>query len=246
MTNQILALLSTFLISLVSLLGVFSLSIKPKKLQGILIYLVSFAVGAMFGDAFIHLIPEAYQNIPSLAPLYLLFGILLFFLLEKLVKWHHCHKIDCEEHFRPIASMNLIGDSLHNLVDGLLLGATFLVSIPIGLSTALAVLAHEIPQEIGDFGVLLHGGYSLKKALWFNFLSALMAMMGVLFSLILGPVIKDYNLALTAITAGGFIYIAGSDLIPELHHESSLKKALAQFFMIILGIVTTLALILVE
>jgi len=246
MLNQILAIFSTLIISLVSLLGVVTLSVKPKKLQGVLIYLVSCAVGAMFGDAFIHLVPEAYGKLENKAPFYILFGVLFFFVLEKLVKWHHCHKIDCKEHFRPVASMNLGGDGLHNLVDGLLIGATFLVGIPVGLSTALAVLAHEIPQEIGDFAILLHGGYSVKKALFYNFLSALTAMLGVLLSLLLGPVLKGYDVIVTAITAGGFIYIAGSDLIPELHHEESLKKAFKQLLAILLGIGAMFALTFLE
>ena len=232
------AIISVVLISLTSLVGVATLSIKRKKLQQVFIYLVSFAVGALFGDAFLHLIPEAFRElgIGLNTSLLVLVGIVLFFALEKFVHWQHCHKVDCDEHERPITTMNLIGDGFHNLLDGMLIGASFMASVPLGIATSLAVLAHEIPQEIGDFGVLLHGGFSVKKALFYNFLSALAAMVGVVLTLALGSHIEGFGIFLLPITAGGFIYIAGSDLIPELHHGQSPQKSLKQLISILLGI----------
>jgi zinc and cadmium transporter len=142
--------------------------------------------------------------------------------------------------------MNLIGDGVHNLIDGMLIGASYCVSIPIGIATTLAVVLHEIPQEIGDFGVLVHGGLSVKKALAFNFLSAVTAILGALISLVIGPHLADYSLSLLPITAGGFIYIAGSDLIPELQHEVKLSNSILQFSSIILGVGVMALLVLLE
>lgn len=141
-----------------------------------------------------------------------------------------------ENHPHPVVYMNLIGDGAHNLIDGMLIGASYLVSIPIGISTTIAVVLHEIPQEIGDFGVLVNGGLTVRKALFFNFLTALAAVVGVMISLIVGPFIKDYASFMLPITAGGFLYIAGSDLIPELHHENELRDSFWQLFSILLGV----------
>ena len=239
MLNGIFAIGSTIAVSLVSLAGIISLSIKPQKLQNILLYLVSLSVGVLFGDAFIHLIPESYakNNNELTVSLLILVGILLFFILEKFIHWRHCHRGGCDEHSRrPIAAMNIAGDALHNLIDGMLIGASYLAGLPIGISTTMAVILHEIPQEIGDFGVLMHGGFSVNKALFFNFLSALMAVLGAMISLIIGTAVAGYTNALLPITAGGFIYIAGSDLIPELHHDSRPAQALRQLAAILLGI----------
>jgi len=142
--------------------------------------------------------------------------------------------------------MNLIGDGVHNLIDGMLIGASYTVSIPIGIATTLAVILHEIPQEIGDFGVLLHAGLSIKKAFAFNFLSALTAILGAIISLFAGSHIEGYSSILLPITAGGFIYIAGSDLIPELQYECKLSTSVQQFIAIILGVGIMALLVLLE
>jgi zinc and cadmium transporter len=232
------ALLSTFIISLASLVGLISLAIKPEKLQPFIIYMVSFAVGALFGDAFIHLIPEAFSKTQNslTVSLLILLGIVVFFSLEKFIRWRHCHEGDCGEHNRSLTVMNLVGDGLHNLIDGLLIGAGYLVSIPIGFTTTLAVLAHELPQEIGDLGVLIHSGYSVKKALVLNFISALIAVVGTGLSLVIGLRVQDYASYLLALTAGGFIYIAGADLIPELHTHTRPDKSVKQLLAILLGV----------
>ena len=213
---------------------------KKEKLERMTLFLVSFAVGGLFGDAFIHLLPESYESlgIRLTTSLYIIAGILIFFILEKFIRWRHCHIPASDHHVPPVVALNLIGDGVHNLIDGIIIGASFSASVPLGIATTLAVILHEIPQEIGDFGVLIHGGLTVKKALLFNFLSALTALAGVLISLLIGQYLKNYTLILIPITAGGFLYIAGSDLIPELHHGCDIKisTAVGQFAAIVLGI----------
>ncbi len=231
-------IISVFIVSLTSFVGVFTLSMKQEKIKQASTLLVSFAAGALFGDAFIHLLPESFAKLgPGLATsLFIILGILLFFILEKFLRWRHCHLPPSQEHTHPLITMNLVGDAIHNFIDGLLIGATYMVSLPVGMATTLAIILHEIPQEIGDFGVLVHGGFSIKKALLFNFFSAIIAVLGAIISLLVGPHVENYAISLLPITAGGFIYIAGSDLIPELKHECEAKPSLQQFLLIILGV----------
>ena len=234
------SIVSVVLVSLISLIGVFTLSLKRERLERITLILVSFAAGGLFGDAFIHLLPESYEKlgIRLTTSLYILTGILIFFILEKFIRWRHCHIPRPANHVHPVVTLNLIGDGVHNLIDGMIIGASFSASVPLGITTTLAVILHEIPQEIGDFGVLIHGGLMVNKALLFNFLSALAAVAGALISLFIGQHLKNYTLILIPITAGGFLYIAGSDLIPELHHGCDIKisTAVGQFAAIVLGI----------
>ena len=232
------SLASVILVSLISLVGVFTLFIKTERLKNILLFMVSFSVGALFGDAFIHLLPESFERLGKnlITSLYIILGVLIFFVLEKFICWRHCHIPTSREHPHPVVFMNLVGDGLHNLFDGMVIAAGYLVSTTIGITTTLAVILHEIPQEIGDFGILVHGGLSRKKALFFNFLSAIVAIFGTLISLTIGPQVKNYSFILLPITAGGFIYMAGSDLIPELHKEVKLSKSLIQFISIVTGI----------
>lgn len=240
------SLLAVVIVSIISLVGVFTLSLRENKLRQILLFLVSFAVGGLFGDAFIHLIPEAFEKLNNnmAVALLILLGILIFFILEKFVRWRHCHLPTTENHPHPVVFMNLIGDAVHNLIDGMIIAASFLISFPIGLATTLAVILHEIPQEIGDFSILIHGGLSINRALFLNFLSALMALLGAVISLVIGPYVKDYALIVMPITAGGFIYMAGSDLIPSLHDECDPKRSGIQFLAILLGIAVMLLLLL--
>jgi len=244
------SLVSVIAVSLISLIGVFTLALKRDTLSKILLFLVSFAVGGLFGDTFIHLLPEAFTKLGAnlTTSLYIIAGILIFFILEKFIRWRHCHVPSSEGHLHPVVTLNLIGDGVHNLIDGMIIAASFSVSIPIGVATTLAVILHEIPQEIGDFGVLVHGGLPVKKALFFNFLSAITAILGALISLIIGPYIKGYTVSIIPITAGGFLYIAGSDLIPELHEGFDIKISTAvwQFVFIVLGVLVMALLALLD
>lgn len=253
----ILSLLSVIVVSLVALVGLFSLSLKEDRLRKILIYLVSFSTGALLADAFIHLLPEATEEsgFTLTISLYTLSGIILSFIVEKIIHWHHCHHTHSEkclaEHHQHLeiqsfAKMNLVGDGFHNFIDGLIIGASYLVSIPVGLATTLAVILHEIPQEIGDFGILLHGGYTRKKALFLNFATGLIAVLGTLAALFIGQYTDQLTQFLIPFAAGGFIYIAGSDLMPELHKETDSKKSFVQLLFFILGVVIIGALLLVE
>ncbi len=240
------AILSVILISLISFIGVFALLIKIKKLNKILLYLISFAAGALLGDVFIHLIPELIEkdNFNLSTSLYILSGIGIFFVLEKFIHWQHCHRdITEKNHVHPFAYTNLIGDALHNLIDGIIIAGSYISSTTLGIATTIAVLLHEIPQEIGDFGILLHGGFSKTKALFINFLTAITAIAGALMTFLLVNVVDKTELILIPITIGGFIYIAGSDLIPELHKETNLKKSFMQFISLILGVLIMFALL---
>ena len=175
LTTYIYAFISVLVVSLVSLIGVFSLSLREEIIKKYISLFISLAVGALLGDAFIHLIPEVFKNSsnPSLVSLLIISGILVFFIIEKFLHWHH-HEDDTEiNHIHPVGRLLLFTDGFHNLIDGIIIGVSFLVSVPIGIATTIAVVLHEIPQEIGDFAVLIHSGYNKKRALWLNFLSAL-------------------------------------------------------------------------
>lgn len=229
-------LASVLLVSLISLIGVFFISINEKGLRRILFVLVSLAVGGLFGDTFIHLLPEAFRQSDGIGTaLYVLGGIFLFFILEKFLRWRHDHILENESAVHPVGYINLFADGVHNLLDGMIIGASYLVSIKVGLATTMAVILHEIPQEIGDFGILVHAGFSRRRALFFNFLSASVSIVGALIALILGFRSGSFSHFMAPLTAGGFIYIAGSDLLPELHKESKPAQSLIQMAAIIAG-----------
>ena len=241
------SLVSVFIVSLISLVGVATLSIRADKLKKFLIYMVSFSAGALMGDAFIHLLPElAEEGLTLNYSLTILFGVLLFFSLEKVVHWRHCHMPITKTHIHPFAYMNLIGDSLHNFIDGLIVAGSYLISIPAGIATTIAVIFHEIPQEIGDFGVLVHGGFTKGRAIFLNFITALTAVLGAVFALVLNNYVANIEGYLISLAIGGFLYIAGSDLIPELHKETKISVSLIQILTFILGIAVMMALLLLE
>jgi len=231
----ILIIISTLFVSLLSLVGIFTLFLREKILDKILILLVSLSAGVLIGSAFLHLIPESLNKSPAdNVFLFTLIGFIFFFLIEKILHWRHCHEGHCPVHM--FAYLNLLGDSIHNLIDGLIIAASFIVSIPLGIITTLAVALHEIPQEIGDFGVLIYGGFKKGKALFFNFITAATAILGGILGYYLSSSIENLVTFLLPIAAGGFIYIAGSDLIPEIKKELDLKKSLLNFLFFIIGI----------
>ncbi len=270
MPPWLLALGSVLGISLLSLAGVFTLSLGRARLERIVFLLVAFAVGAMLGGALLHLLPEAYERLgsgPKTGAL-VLAGVLAFFVLEKVLHWHHhhaapeviegatghCHaghdhRHDPPPHSHhghghiaepgaPFALMNLVGSVAHNFIDGAIVAAAYLVSVPTGIVTTMAVVLHEIPQEIGNFGVLVFGGYEPKRALLYNFLSGLAGVLGAGVALTVGEASPSFADALLPLTAGAFIYIAGSDLIPELNrrHSYPFTKSVGQLVMIALGV----------
>ena len=239
---------SVLIVSLISFVGVLTLSIKTDKLRKILLYMVSFSAGALFGDTFVHLLPEAVKEFGFglSTSISLMLGIGVSFVIEKIVQWRHCHIPTSKGHIHPFAMMNLFGDAVHNFIDGIIIAASYLVNIPTGIATTLAVMLHELPQEIGDFGVLIHGGFSKAKALMFNFFTALTALLGAIASFIMSSYVENVTAFLIPFAAGTFIYIAGSDLIPELHKEVQPKKSLMQLAAIILGVLVMLLLLLLE
>jgi len=236
------------IVSLVSLVGVFSLSIGEDVLKKYINFFISLAIGALLGDAFIHIIPEAFKsNIDaSIVGILIIVGILLFFVIEKFIHWHHHGEDKEQEHIHPVGKLVLFTDGFHNMIDGIIIGASFLVSPHVGIATTIAVVLHEIPQEIGDFAVLIHSGYTKKRALWLNFLSALASVLGLIIIFIFGNIINSSILWFVPISAGGFIYIAVADLIPELHKTKNIKHSVIQLCIIMIGVISMLALLLLE
>ena len=244
--------LSVLLVSLISFVGVLTLTFKIKEIQNYLLILVSLSAGSLFGDTFIHLLPETIrqQGFTLLVSLSVLAGVLLFFILEKLIHIHHqdipASQRSTHHHGYHLGAMNLLGDGVHNFIDGLIIAASYLVSLPIGIATTIAVIFHEIPQEIGDFGVLLYSGMSVKKALFLNFLSALTAVVGGIVGLAVGKSSELFLSILLPLAAGGFLYIAGTNLIPELHKETGWKESVWHFLALVAGIAIMVALLWLE
>lgn len=234
------SLVSILLVSLISLIGVITLIFKRAQIKDFLIIMVSFAAGGLLGDVFLHLLPELIEEgeFTLMTSVYILGGIFFFFVLEKIIHWRHCHMSANEKHAstHPLAAMNLIGGSLHNFIDGVLIAGSYLVSIPVGIATTVAVILHEIPQEMGDFGVLLHSGMKVKKALILNFCIELIAFIGLFLVLGLNVDAEIATKYIIPITIGGFLYIANSDLIPELHKDVKIKNSLLQVISILMGI----------
>ena len=246
------SIISVIIVSLISLIGIFTLSMSDRLLKKVLMFLVSMSAGALLGDAFIHLIPELVKDygFGLNISLYILLGIIIFFVLEKFIHWHHCHHSpDAEKHehhIKPLAWNNLISDFFHNFLDGIIIAGSYAISVPLGIATTLAVIFHEIPQEIGDFGLLIYSGLNRAKALFFNFVSSLSAILGAIVALLLTTGVSKFELILIPITAGNFIYIAAADVIPELHKETELKKSFIQLLGLLVGIGIMVLLILVE
>jgi zinc and cadmium transporter len=227
-------LIAVFIVSLISLVGIFLL-LREKVIKKYLFYLVSFAAGTLLGAAFLDLLPEAFiSGFKESVSVFIIIGILSFFILEKFLHWHHHHTGKREVHV--FNYLNTIGDGLHNFIDGAIIAVSFLNSAELGIVVTIAVIAHEIPQEIGDFAILIYGGWSKLRALIINFLTALTAVLGALFAYFYSGFIENSGLYLTSFAIGGFIYIAGTDLIPEIHKEKNIKKSSIQFVLLIFGI----------
>lgn len=237
MDALIYSLISALIIAIISIIGVITLALSDKLVQKLLLLLVSLSAGTLMGGAMLHLIPEAFEKSGDfvLSGIYILTGFGLFFLLERVLRWHHCHKFDCDVN-QHLGHINLIGDGVHNVIDGLVIFSAFSVSPMVGVPVAVAIAMHEIPQEIGDFGVLLYSGWKKSKALIYNFFAALAVIVGVIIGYFLIDQIQGLIQFLLPFAAGGFIYIAASDLVPELHKETSLGKSLLSFFVFLLGL----------
>lgn len=241
-----LAFVSVAAVSLISLAGLLTLSMSEVRVRRLATFFVSFAVGALLGDTFIHLLPEIFAEARGSdalrASLLILAGMLLFFIVEKLLRHQHGvlhrHHHHHDVHARPeLAAVNILGDAMHNYIDGLLIGASWMAGPALGISTTLAVLLHELPQELGDFGILIHSGLSVRKAALLNLGSATVAILGTATAVLAGTVAyESMTSVLVPLTAGGFVYIAAADLIPELQHDRSLRGLVVQTVLIACGI----------
>jgi len=253
---------SVGLVSIISLAGLSVLSLKEGFLHKIIFILVSIAVGALFGDALVHLIPEALDSGKSevLISFFIILGIVMFFILEKFLRWKHIHDVDedCVDELhagkavaegatiKPVGTMVLVSDGVHNFIDGIIIAASYFISIETGIATTIAIILHEIPQEIGDFGVLLHAGYTKLRALFLNFLISLTSIFGALATLLIGSSVENIVPFIAAVAGGAFIYIAGSDLIPEIHKTSNVAHSLLQLLGILIGITMMFLLLFLE
>jgi zinc and cadmium transporter len=211
----------------------------PEGTRKLLVpWLISYATGTLLGAAFLGMIPAGLSDAPAVAVMAtVLAGMVLFFVLEKLVLWRHCHDGDCEVHGRA-GLLILIGDAFHNFVDGVVIAAAFLTSIPLGITASFAVIAHEVPQEVGDFAILLDNGYGRMKALVLNTLSAAATLPGAVAAYFWLGEMREAVPYVLAISAASFIYIAAADLIPGLHRQVSLAASLGQLMLILAGIAT--------
>ncbi len=233
-----LAIIATTIVSLTSLVGLVVL-FRERFVKKVILWLVAFSAGTMLGAGFLHLVPEALKTL-TVQPVFLfvILGFLLFYMVERLLHWSHCHEIDGECQVHTFAYMSLFGDAIHNFMDGLLIATSFVANPLLGWTTTWAIASHELPQEIGHFGILIHSGMSRGKAAWLNFITALTAILGTIVGYWLSS-INGLVGPLLGITAGGFFYISAVDLVPEVHEKtgSRLSKNALHFFFFVLGII---------
>lgn len=229
------SLVSVFIVSLISFVGAFGLALKEERLRKILIYLISFSAGALLGDVFLHILPEMSETaFGAKEGFYVLFGIVLFAMLEGVVWWHHSHT-EHKEEIHSMVYLSQAGDTLHNFMDGIIIAAAYFISLPVGIATTFAVIFHEIPQELGNFAVLIHGGWKVKKALLYNFLSALASVLGALLVLVFLGKTAEVPSWLVAFSASSFIYLAMSDLLPEIQKQRENKNSFLLLLFFVLG-----------
>jgi len=233
---------STFLISLIAWIGVLTLFLNEELLDRILLVLVALAAGGLIGGAFLHLLPRAIQEYgrADTLPLflYLIAGFCLFYVLEQFIHWHHHHAATHER--EPVSYLVLISDTIHNFIDGLVVAGAFLLGVDVGLVTAAAIALHEIPQEIGDFGVLVYGGFSRTRALVLNYLTQATVVLGGVAGYYLAGFVEGTPVFLLPFAAGNFVYIASSDLIPEIKDEEDVRRAAVYFAVFLSGVLLML------
>lgn len=244
MSPLIQSLIAGLIVSGVSFIGFASLHIARKRLTVALGAIVAFAAGGLLGGAFFHLLPEAAE---MGAPVFTwtLVGLMVFFVLDSLLWVYHCHgghqlhgehmHGSCPE--KPIGYLNLFGDALHNLIDGIVVASAFIAGGPaLGIPTTLAVALHEIPQEIGDYGILIYSGFSHMKALAWNVVVALMMLVGIVATFVAAPYVNNLTLYAIPFAAGGFLYMAGTNLLSEIKEEPNIRVRLIQFVLLLLGL----------
>ncbi|MHA2049854.1 MAG: ZIP family metal transporter [Promethearchaeota archaeon] len=275
--DHILGFLMIIIISFLSLIGLFMISLKERTLDKVLFVLVAFATGTILATALFDLIPESLHHLEelnaggagisvSLIFIFIIVGFVIFFVVERFIYWFHGHAHEEEENkfvcydsnmggidvpldrggsIKSFALLNLVGDGLHNFLDGIIIMVAFSSGIRNGVIITLAVVFHEFPQEVGDFGILLYGGFSKKRALFFNFLSALVALLGGLLAFFLSDAVEMFNLFFLAFSGGGFLYIACTELMPEMIKEKNLKKSILQALIFIGGLMLIILLVII-
>lgn len=238
MSASLLTFLAVMIISAISFIGIAVFAVSESFIRRSLVYTVSLAAGVLLGEVFIHILPEITEEAGMTATISvgILIGIIASFVIEKIIHWHHCHVLPSSDHHHPVGLLALIGDGIHNIVDGALIAGSFLVSAELGIATTIAIALHEIPQEISDYALLIYSGYTRKAALLWNAISALTALLGAGFILLSRSEHPNFLPLLMAFAAGNFLYIASADLIPELHKETRLRSALVQLILICGGI----------
>ncbi len=238
LSPTVLILLSVVAVSALSLIGVGFFCVSEQTIRKTLFSFVSLSTGVLFGDVFLHIIPEmaGRGEISGRGALAILSGILVSFSIEKFIHWHHCHILPSKDHFHPVGLMSLVGDALHNFVDGAVIAGSFLVDTRVGVATTLAVMLHEVPHEIGNFALLIFSGFSRKQALLWNGMSALFSIVGALLAILAAGVTQSASAFLLPFAAGNLLYIAGTDLLPELHKDTHAGRAVLQLLFICIGI----------
>lgn len=232
------AIVATFLISLISLTGAIIFGIGKKRIEKFLFFIISFSAGSLMGGAFFHLLPESLEKNENVQDVFrvVIIGFVVFYIMERILRWHHCHDEKCETH-KVIGYQNLLGDGVHNFLDGLIIISAFYIDKNLGIAVSISVALHEIPQEISDFGVLLYSGFSRSKAIYYNLISSTLAILGAIAGFMLIEKTDAIAQFLLPFAAGGFIYISASDMIPELHKEKNLKKSFIAFLFFISAII---------
>jgi len=270
----VLGFLMIIIIGSLSLLGAVMISIREKTLDKILFILIAFATGTILASALFDLIPESLHHLEELNAegatitesslfIFVIFGFVMFFIIERFIYWFHGHAHEKDDQLvcyagiddgggmsinrgnkiKSFALLNLIGDGLHNFLDGVIIMVAFMSGTRNGIIVTLAVLFHEFPQEIGDFGILIYGGFSKKKALFFNFLSGMVALLGGLLAFVLSDVLELFNFFFLAFSGGGFLYIASAELMPELLKQEDLKKSIIQALIFLSGLLLIMSLV---
>jgi len=240
------SIVATSIVSFFSLSGIWALSVKEKTLHKVLFVLVAFSAGSILGAACLDLLPEAVElGEESSVFVYVTLGFLLFFFLERFIYWYHGHGHEADistevagrSGMKVLAYLNLVGDGIHNFTDGMVIAVSYLVGFPVGLAATIAVIFHELPQEMGDYGILVYAGFKRATAIALNFVASLTVVVGGVFASFFIEAATAASGMLIALSAGGFIYLAASELIPELHKEKDFEKSVIQFIIFLLGIV---------
>ena len=242
---QITILLATFVVSLFSLTGIITLSLKDDTLHKILFFLIAFSAGTILGAALLDLLPEAVEHIEGSAVfVYITIGFVSFYFLERFIYWYHGHghHNDLRGHSeepttKGFAYLNVLGDGIHNFIDGMIIAASFNVGFSVGLATTIAVIFHELPQEMSDYGVLIYAGFDKARALLLNFGAALSVVAGGVFAIFFLETVEALSGILLAFSTGAFLYLSASELIPELQKEEDFWKSLVQFGIFLLGLI---------